>query len=308
MKRYEHSFANFKWIDCEEPSQSDLMELANEFNIPLHPLANCLDPEHLPHAGVFDKTVYFILRHHDVKAKPKAGTMQELTTKFVFFVGPDYVLTIHRAPLSCVENKKVKVNFEALSKLDLVKGLILATMSSFDPPLDELDSITDQIEERVFALRRRNILRPGYVIKRKTSAYRKIFKFTSDVLTKIQDPLGFSAKELSTVREPLDKLIYYADDNFEEITGLLSLHLSLMSQKTNEASYRTNEIMRVLTVVSIFFLPLNFITGVYGMNFEHMPELKSEHGYYVVLGIMLFVVSMISIWIYRKGWVTKEDI
>ncbi|MNL29350.1 Magnesium transport protein CorA [compost metagenome] len=234
--------------------------------------------------------------------------MQDLTTKFVFFVGPDYVLTIHRAPLACVENKKVKVNFEALSKLDLVKGLILATMSSFDHPLDELDSKTDQIEERVFALRRRNILRPGYVIKRKASAYRKIFKFTSDVLTKIQDPMGFSKKDLSAVREPLDKLIYYADDNFEEITGLLSLHLSLMSQKTNEASYRTNEIMRVLTVVSIFFLPLNFITGVYGMNFEHMPELKSEHGYYIVLGIMLVVVTMISIWIYRKGWVTKEDI
>lgn len=308
MKRYEHSFANFKWIDCEEPSQSDLMELANEFNIPLQPLANCLDPEHLPHADIFDKTVYFILRHHDVKAKAKSGTMQELTTKFVFFVGPDYVLTIHRAPLACVENKKVKVNFESLGKTDLVKGLILATMSSFDPPLDDLDSKTDQIEERVFALRRRNILRPGYVIKRKASAYRKIFKFTSDVLTKIQDPLGFSAKDLSAVREPLDKLVYYADDNFEEITGLLSLHLSLMSQKTNEASYRTNEIMRVLTVVSIFFLPLNFITGVYGMNFEHMPELKSEHGYFVVLGIMLVVVSMISIWIYRKGWVTKEDI
>ncbi|MFS4460897.1 CorA family divalent cation transporter [Bdellovibrio sp. HCB2-146] len=308
MKRYEHSFANFKWIDCEGPSQSDLMELANEFNIPLQPLANCLDPEHLPHGDVFDKTVYFILRHYDVKAKPKAGTMQELTTKLVFFVGADYVLTIHRASLNCIENKKVKADFEMLNKSDLVKNLIVATLASFDPPLDELDAKTDQIEERVFALRRRNILRPGYLIKRKASAYRKIFKFTSDVLTKIQDPLGFSSKDLSAVREPLDKLIYYADDNFEEITGLLSLHLSLMSQKTNEASYRTNEIMRVLTVVSIFFLPLNFITGVYGMNFEHMPELKSEHGYYVILGIMLFVVTMISIWIFRKGWVSKEDI
>ncbi|MNL13127.1 Magnesium transport protein CorA [compost metagenome] len=129
-----------------------------------------------------------------------------------------------------------------------------------------------------------------------------------DVLNKVQEPLAISNRDFIEIRESLEKLIFYVEDNQEEITGLLSLHLSLMSQKTNEASYRTNEIMRVLTVVSIFFLPLNFITGMYGMNFENMPELHEPNGYYIIIGIMGIVAVFISTWIYKKGWVVKEDL
>ncbi|HEY1078684.1 MAG TPA: CorA family divalent cation transporter, partial [Bdellovibrio sp.] len=77
---------------------------------------------------------------------------------------------------------------------------------------------------------------------------------------------------------------------------------------TNEASYRTNEVMRVLTVFSIFFLPLNFIAGVYGMNFENMPELKAPNGYYMTLAVMAFVVVSITYWMYKKGWLKKEEL
>lgn len=307
MNRIEHAFSDFKWIDIETPTKADLIKLAEEFKIPLSPITNCLDPEHLPHSFILDSVTYFILRHFDTKSKPKALTMQELTTKIAFFVGPGYVLTIHRLPITCVDRLKDKLN-EKWTRGDLLKSLIQDTLTSFDIPLDELDSKTDLIEERVFTLKRRNILRPGYVLKRKVSSYRKIFKFTMDVLNKIQHPLEINNRDFVEIRESLEKLIFYVEDNQEEITGLLSLHLSLMSQKTNEASYRTNEIMRVLTVVSIFFLPLNFITGMYGMNFENMPELHDPNGYYIIIGIMAIVALFIAAWIYRKGWVVKEDL
>jgi magnesium transporter len=307
MNRIEHAFPDYKWIDIEAPTPADLIKLAEEFKIPLSPMSNCLDPEHLPHSLIYDNVTYFILRHFDTKSKPKALTMQELTTKIAFFVGPGYVLTIHRSSVTCVERLKGKIN-EKWSRSELLKSLIQDTLTSFDHPLDELDAKTDLIEERVFTLKRRNILRPGYVLKRKVSSYRKIFKFTMDVLNKIQVPLEISNRDFVEIRESLEKLIFYVEDNQEEITGLLSLHLSLMSQKTNEASYRTNEIMRVLTVVSIFFLPLNFITGMYGMNFENMPELHDPHGYYIIIAIMAMVAIFISAWIYKKGWVVKEDL
>jgi magnesium transporter len=171
-----------------------------------------------------------------------------------------------------------------------------------------LDAKTDVIEQRVFSLKRRNILREGYKVKRKASSYKKIFKFTQDIFLKIPKVLEVSQRDIYLVQEPLDKLIFYSDDIYEEITGLLNLHLSLMSQKTNEASFRTNEVMRVLTVFSIFFLPLNFIAGVYGMNFVNMPELKTEHGYFITLGFMILVVIGITIWMYKKGWMRKDTI
>lgn len=308
MKRFEHQWQDFKWIDIEGPSQQDFLLLASEFELPLRPLANSMDPEHLPHAEFFGSAVFFILRHYDKDGKENAGTMQELTTKIVFIVDNDYIMTIHRAPIENLSDVINRCHFEMFSQADFVRNLISRVIGSFDIPLEILENKTEVIEERVFALRRRNILREGYKIKRRASAFRKVFKFTSDVLLKLQSRPEFILNDVSDLKEPLDRLIFYTDNIYEEITGLLSLHLSLMSQKTNEASYKTNEIMRILTVVSIFFLPLNFIAGVYGMNFENMPELKADNGYYVTLGLMAIVAVAIMIWIYKKEWVKKADL
>ncbi|KYG64476.1 magnesium and cobalt transport protein [Bdellovibrio bacteriovorus] len=308
MKRFEHQWQDFKWVDCEAPSQENFVQLAEEFPIPLQVLSSCLDPEHLPTAEFYEKCLMIILRHQDLQAKPKAATMQELTTKLVLFIGKDFVLSVHRSALPCTSEKKDKAAFEKHTLNSLVKNLVLQTIKSFDAPLDQLDSKTDIIEERVFALKRRNILREGYTIKRKVSSYRKVFKFTADILNKISTEVTIPLRDLNHVREPLDKLIFYADGIHEEITGLLNLHLSLMSQKTNEASYRTNEVMRVLTVFSIFFLPLNFIAGIYGMNFDNMPELHTQNGYYVILSVMLLVVTVITYWIFKKGWLKKDNL
>lgn len=307
MKRFEQKFSTFTWVDVESPTPEELIKLAEEFPIPLNVVQTCLDPEHLPQCQFYEKSLFFILRHQDLHAKPSAGTMQELSTKLIFFVGEHFLLTIHRVNLPCIQNKREKAPPD-LSLVALVRGLSVQTLRSFEPALDGLDSKTDVIEERVFSLKRKNILREGYKIKRKASSYRKIFKFTQDIFIKIPKVLDIPQRDIYLVQEPLDKLIFYSDDIYEQITGLLNLHLSLMSQKTNEASFRTNEVMRVLTVFSIFFLPLNFIAGVYGMNFEHMPELKEPHGYYITLGFMIFVVLGITYWIFRKGWMKKDTL
>lgn len=308
MKRFEYQCQDFKWIDCEAPSLEELLQLSEEFHIPSPLLSSSLDPEHLPRCEFLDEGLFIILRHQDPEAKASAATMQELTTKLIFFIGEDFLLTVHRMSLPCITERRNSASCDKLSRIALTKQLFIQTIRSFDIPLDELDAKTDIIEARVFSLKRRSILREGYMVKRKISSYRKVFKFTSDILSKIHSELEISSRDFSQVREPLDKCIFYADEVHEEISGLLNLHLSLMSQKTNQASYRTNEVMRILTVFSIFFLPLNFIAGIYGMNFEHMPELKHPQGYYMTLTAMVAVVIGITFWIYRKGWIKKEEL
>lgn len=308
MTRFEHQWPDFKWIDIQGPSQQDFLQLAGDLELPLRPLANCLDPEHLPRCEFFGSTAFFTLRHYDKSSKENSGTMQELTTKIVFVVGPNYLLTIHRAPIEPLTEMISRCDFESFNLGGFLQFLYFRVIASFDEPIEELEKHTEVIEGRVFGLRRRNILRLGYKIKRKASTFRKIFKFTSDVLLRLQNRADFPFKNFEDVKEPLDRLIFYTDNIHEEITGLLNLHLSLMSQKTNEASFRTNEIMRVLTVVSIFFLPLNFIAGVYGMNFSNMPELRSESGYFITLGAMFLIAVSILFWIYKKAWLKKEDL
>lgn len=80
------------------------------------------------------------------------------------------------------------------------------------------------------------------------------------------------------------------------MTNLLKIYLSLSAQ-------RTNEVMRMLTIFSAFFLPLTFIAGIYGLNFEFMPELGWKAGYPAVLFLMVVVAGRIYVWFRRKGWI-----
>jgi magnesium transporter len=307
MKRFEHAWQDFKWIDIEDPSKADFVNLAEEFELPLQCLATCMDPEHLPRVQYLDHSTMIILRHFDLRARPGAGTIQELSTKLVFFVGKRFLLTIHRTALPCIEDKKSKVAFEQLTMPQLIGRLFIKVFQSFENPLDELVSKMDTIEGRIYALRRKSILREGYHVKRRASGFKKIFKFTDNVVVNLQQHPKFPELEYDDVRDPLARLIFDSDGIVEEITGLLNLHLALMSQKTNEASLKTNEIMRILTVVSIFFLPLNFLAGVYGMNFKYMPELEHHFGYFGVLTAMFVIALAILGWVWHKGWLSKDD-
>jgi magnesium transporter len=86
------------------------------------------------------------------------------------------------------------------------------------------------------------------------------------------------------------------EDLYENINSLLNIYISLSSQKTNE-------VMRVLTVFSAFFLPLTFLVGVYGMNFDYMPELKMKYGYLGIWAVMILTTLLIYRNFKRNGWI-----
>jgi magnesium transporter len=91
------------------------------------------------------------------------------------------------------------------------------------------------------------------------------------------------------------KLITTYDQILEDIYNLLNIYISLSAQKTNE-------VMKVLTIFSVFFMPLTFIVGIYGMNFKHMPELELTWAYPTVLLSMAVLAVAIYFWFKRKHW------
>jgi magnesium transporter len=84
------------------------------------------------------------------------------------------------------------------------------------------------------------------------------------------------------------------------VSGLFDIHFSVVANKTND-------ILKFLSIFSAIWLPLSFIAGVYGMNFENMPELKTQFGYYITLSVMLFVAAALIVYFWRKGWIFQRD-
>lgn len=283
------------------------MHIADETDLPLKWLSVCLDSEHLPKFEVLAGCHMLILRSYDFGAYSAADTIQELSTKLVAFIRKDLLVTLHRTPKNFIQEKREKVAFENYTSPGHLLGFFAdACFKSFDPIISEMEMRTDAIEDRVYSLKKNKILRDGYLVKRKVGALRKLFKLSQEAMNRYASHPELLWPEFSDSKGYLDRLTFYADDIIENLAGLMNLHISLLSQQTNEASYKTNEVMRVLTIFSIFFLPLNFIAGIYGMNFKHMPELDWSFGYFLVLALMLSIGIGIYLWIKRKGWLNPS--
>jgi magnesium transporter len=111
-------------------------------------------------------------------------------------------------------------------------------------------------------------------------------------------PAGRGASLFRDVQENVESSHFYADELLDDVNTVLNVQLAL-------AAHRTGEVMRILTVFSVFFLPLTFVVGVYGMNFDLMPELHARWGYPAVLAAMGLITLMIYLWFRRRGWLRE---
>jgi magnesium transporter len=298
VKKFETQLQNIHWIDLTAPKKSDLNHLAQELNIPNRILMNALDSEHLPKYESLDSAAVIYLRIID-PAKPFAVNIQDLTTKITIIITDKLVLTIHRLDNEFLDVLRKDAGEKNFTLKELIKSLLISSMATFDAPITSLENRIEIFEQNIFENQKsQTIIKEGYFLKRKSSAIRKLLKFSLDILNALQARPDFVWRDFQGLRENIERNLFYTEEVLENVTGLLNLHISLAAQKTNE-------VMRVLTVFSIFFLPLNFLAGVYGMNFDNMPELHQANGYFYVLITMILVSLGIFIWVYRKGWLKK---
>ncbi|MFV0483516.1 MAG: CorA family divalent cation transporter [Bacteroidales bacterium] len=118
-----------------------------------------------------------------------------------------------------------------------------------------------------------------------------------DIVVKLEkiDSSDFECKYFSELKEQCNNLISDIDFGYQELEGRLNLLFSIQG-------HRLNEVMMTLTAYSVIFIPLTFIAGVYGMNFKNMPELQTNNGYFVLIGVMVLITAL-NIWYFiRKRW------
>lgn len=293
----------FRWIDVQAPTPQELEALAAEHG--LHHLAvqDCLDPEHRPKYERLGANTFVILRAVDEKAPPHADTTQQLTRKVALFFNKELLITIHRAPLSFLDALKAEAHPNHPGAMVACAPHVLAVangvIDTFWNPLDEAEGLVSSLEDRQVGMKdRRHVIRRTFALKRRMNALRITARHTLETVKRMaasaEDHVP-SSPFLNDLKENAETLYFATDEIMEDVNNLLSLELA-------SADHDSNEVMRVLTVFSAFFLPLTFIVGVYGMNFDLMPELRWPFGYPLVLGVMAGVCVAIYLWFHRKGW------
>lgn len=288
----------FEWVDLTNPSQQELEALAQQYNLYPTIVKDCLEPDHLPKFEAINEVSFVITRlYHPAKDKD-ADTIQELTSKIAIFYGNDFVLTVHRWEQPLLQTVKTQFvdNHKCRSTSALALHIVQSTLTSYLDPGLKLANDLDAYESTIFLQKRApNVLQQLYYLKRKASAARRLLSLSQDILNAVRRIEGQSPL-LQDTQDLLVKLETLYTQLEESASHLLDIYLSLASQ-------RTNEVMRVLTVFSAFFLPLTFIVGVYGMNFKYMPELDWHLGYSAVWLLMITVTLCVFVWFKRKGWI-----
>jgi magnesium transporter len=289
MKITEKVFESFKWIDIENPIKEDLEKITKIHGLNYYLIKDSLEKGHLPKYEKTYKVDFFIFRAYTSDIKLHIDEVGEMSNKIAFFIFEDKLITIHRAHfnfLNIHEEKHIKIN-------ELFLRIVKLMLDTFQKPTFELSNQISEIERTIFLKDHRKVLLEElYFIKSQSRILKKVLHITQSVMEQSVD--NFSASyQYQDIKDELLNLLTYNDESVENANQLMTTYLSISDQKNNE-------VVRLLTIFSAFFLPLTFIAGVYGMNFRFMPELNWKWGYFFSIGFMLLVVIVIYLWFRRK--------
>ncbi|MBO2012796.1 magnesium/cobalt transporter CorA [Hymenobacter negativus] len=306
------------WVDVRGYGDLHLMEqIMQEFG--LHPLQmeDVLNDYQRAKVEVFDDSrLFMVSRMTDFTALLEIDDDQ-----LSLFTGPNYVLSFQDDYSDCLDPLRMRIrsNFSTLRRqpvLYLAYALTDVVLDHYYPTMAAIGDYIEELEEAIFAEHRpRRLLNRILRIKKDVVRFRRLVYPERDKIAEIlRLPEEIVPESLKIFyRDAYDHAIQALDlaesyrDNISSLTDLY------MSDQGN----RMNEVMKVLTIISTIFIPLSFVVGLYGMNFQrddghghylplNMPELYSPWGYPTVILIMGMVVAMQLYYFYRKGWLTNR--
>ena len=306
------------WIDVRGYGDLPLMEqLMQDFG--LHPLQmeDVLNDYQRAKIDVFDDhRLFMVSRMTDF-----TRNLEIEDDQLSIFTGPNYILSFQDDYEDCLDSLRVRIrsNFSTLRRqpaLYLAYALTDVVLDHYYPTMAAIGDYIEELEEAIFSNKRpRRLLNRILRIKKDVVRFRRLVYPERDKIAEIlRLPEEIMPETLKLFyRDAYDHAIQaldLAESYRDNISSLTDLYLS-------DQSNRMNEVMKVLTMISTIFIPLSFVVGLYGMNFQrenpdgsinhlNMPELYKPWGYPLVVGTMLLVVILQLIYFYRKGWLTNR--
>lgn len=285
------------------------IDLSNEFEFSLDKLSNQMGFSINKNLQLSEKTPSKFLQENTenllfIKGLDAKSDDIDFETIRIGFIYTDKVLiTFHREQSVSIEKYQSHLNASGIkpnSPLEIVIGICRIVFDRYLPIITKLESEIDEITDKLNDHSDDNLLNDltFYRLKLKRLKRYAIYhnESFSQMLNENEDALPPEIeRKLILIIGTLERLKSLSQLFYEDCRDLIDGYISI-------SSHRLNNIMKVLTIVTVLFVPLSFLAGIYGMNFENIPELKSQYGYFYLLGIMASIFLGAFIWLKRKKW------
>jgi magnesium transporter len=293
------------WLGLHEPSDDEIAAIAGEFN--LHPLAveDAIHAHQRPKLERYGDALFLALRTAHYLDETETVEFGEIH----IFAGPSFVLTIRHGQAS--QLGRVRKELESRPHLlrrgpmSVVHAIVDRVVDDYVPVVSGIENDIDEIETEVFSGESGDVSRRIYELTREVIEFRRATEPLPDVLAQL---IAESADEeeqryLRDVQDHTIRVFERAEAFHELLRNILSVNLTLETKALSEAGNRQNEeVKKISAWAAILFAP-TIVGTIYGMNFEHMPELGWLLGYPMALGLMLAVSVSLYVLFRRRRWI-----
>lgn len=283
-------FESFTWTDISKPNLEGLRDFDFHMPIDKNYLLDITQSGHLPKVEMKPNYTFFILRGFTNTNKTSKNDIKSFSAKIAIIITANSIFTIHREAFDFLEQCDKPYEHPKA----LLYHIFTLVLQAYLPPIESLESKIDEMEGLIFLEKNMTLSHKSlYFNKSKARIIKKLLQFHQNLIRHYVEREESYQTHYIDIQDQILSLILKSDEVIEDATALLNTYMSFSAQKSND-------IMKLLTVFSAFFLPLTFIVGVYGMNFENMPELAWKYGYFVILGLMVIVALGIYFWFKKK--------
>ncbi len=290
------------WLDIDGLDDPAIVNATGErFSLHSLLLEDVLNMEHRPKVEEYQDQLFVVAKMLSLDEETDGIVTEQIS----FVLGKNYVISFQEKPGDVLEPIRDRIrNMRGRVRKMGPDYLLYALL---DVMVDNYFLIVEDLGERIEELERKISVRPGNEDLLTIQEIRSLLITVGRYTTPVRELAG----RLNTIQTDLidkgtrryindlqDHTVYIA----ESINTFRDMLTNLENTYHAAQNARMTQVMKLLTIISTIFIPLTFVAGVYGMNFENMPELHSPYGYYIIMGFMTVIAVIMLIWFRRKRW------
>ncbi len=291
------------WINIDGLHDETLIQKLGElFEIHGLLLEDMLNTDQRPKIAETDKLLIIIMKFLDYDEKSKKLSSEQIS----FILNDSYLITLQEKVGDYFDQIRDRIR-KGTGRLRrkgadyLAYGLLDTIVDNYLINIERLGNIIEKTDSRIFAAKpQRNLMEEVYKHKTEINFLRKNIRPVKEIMHRlIENESGFIAEDNLKYFSDLNDLVIQASETIEIYQMMLNDQLNIYHASLDS---KANEIMKVLTIFSAFFIPMSFFAGVYGTNFDNLPELHYKYGYLYFWILMLLIIISLVVYFKRRKW------